>query len=258
MLASALCGFTTLSAKKPVSTAEIMPKFRGEDAEKFASWVRGNCVYPTAAFDDNAEGKVDFSFVVGKDGKLSDIRIIESPHSSFIDEVAMVISNSPVWTPGKNGRKKVPVYLRMSIDFKIKKQEAPKEEGYSELPKFQGVEGLSAFRRWVANNITYPVEARRAGISGTVKVRFIIEKDGSLTNLIITQSPHPSLSNAVRTVLESSPKWTPANSNGEPVRLRYYMPVDFNLEGGVANRDPDPGLTPKPFVPKVPAYGKKR
>lgn len=96
------------------------------------------------------------------------------------------------------------------------------------MPTFQGGD-LSTFRNWVQSNVKYPQIAQENGISGTVNVSFVIEKDGRLTNIQVVKSPDRSLADAAITVLQKSPKWTPGRQRNQPVRVKYNLPVVFRL-----------------------------
>jgi TonB family protein len=98
------------------------------------------------------------------------------------------------------------------------------------MPKFQGG-GLTEFRKWVSERLVYPKEAQDGNITGKVTVRFIIEKDGSLTNIEEIASPSKLLTDEVARVLRQSPKWSPGMQGGKPVRIFYILPIDFSLKG---------------------------
>ncbi len=97
-----------------------------------------------------------------------------------------------------------------------------------EMPTFQGGD-LSKFRSWVQSNVLYPQIAQENGIQGNVVVKFIIEKDGTLSNILVLQSPDQSLSDAVIQVLRKSPKWKPGKQRNKPLRVTFTLPVAFKL-----------------------------
>ena len=98
-----------------------------------------------------------------------------------------------------------------------------------EMPKFQGGD-LMKFRSWVQGKLKYPQIAQENGISGKVTLTFVIERDGSLTNIQVMQSPDRSLADEAVRVLQSSPKWTPGKQRNAPVRVRYTLPVEFRIQ----------------------------
>ncbi|MBO5830452.1 MAG: energy transducer TonB, partial [Alistipes sp.] len=97
-----------------------------------------------------------------------------------------------------------------------------------EMPTYQGGD-LSKFRNWVQSNVKYPQIAMENGIQGNVVVKFIIEKDGTLSNVQVLQSPDQALSDAVIQVLRKSPKWKPGKQRNKPVRVTFTLPVAFKL-----------------------------
>ena len=94
------------------------------------------------------------------------------------------------------------------------------------MPSFNGG-GTLDFCRWVQERLRYPLEAVIYGIEGHVAVSFVVEADGTVSSVRIIQSPDPILSREVVRVLAESPKWTPGSKGGEPVRVKYTLPVDF-------------------------------
>ncbi len=98
-----------------------------------------------------------------------------------------------------------------------------------EEPKFMG-RSWEAFSYWVARQIKYPKAAIKGNIQGQVKIRFVIEKNGSISNIEVLSSPSPILSEeALRVIRESPAEWTPGKQRNTPVRLRFEIPVDFHL-----------------------------
>ncbi|MBP3440048.1 MAG: TonB family protein [Tidjanibacter sp.] len=96
------------------------------------------------------------------------------------------------------------------------------------MPSFMGGD-LNTFRQWFGTEFKYPQEAMENGIQGIVVVKFVIEIDGSLSNVEFLQSPDPIFNDEVERVLMSSPKWRPGYQGDEPVRVRYVLPIKLNL-----------------------------
>ena len=97
-----------------------------------------------------------------------------------------------------------------------------------EMPTFQGGD-LSKFRNWVQSNVKYPQIALENGIQGNVVIKFVVEKDGKLSNIQVLQSPDKTLSDAAVQVLQKSPKWKPGKQRNKPVRVTYTLPVSFKI-----------------------------
>lgn len=85
-------------------------------------------------------------------------------------------------------------------------------------------------RVWIGNNIHYPPVAEENGIQGTVVCQFVVETDGSISNVTVVRSADPSLDKEAVRVIKSMPKWNPGRTNGRAVRVRYTIPVKFNLQ----------------------------
>ena len=98
-----------------------------------------------------------------------------------------------------------------------------------QMPSFQGGD-LMTFRNWVMSKLRYPQIAQENGITGRVLLMFVIEKDGSLTNIQVIQTPDSSLSDEAIRVLKTSPKWTPGKQRNQTVRVKYTLPVDFRIQ----------------------------
>ena len=97
-----------------------------------------------------------------------------------------------------------------------------------EMPTFQGGD-LSKFRNWVQQHVKYPQIALENGIQGNVVIKFVVEKDGSVTNIQVLQSPDRSLGEEASRVLATSPKWEPGQQSSQKVRVKYTLPVMFQI-----------------------------
>jgi protein TonB len=95
------------------------------------------------------------------------------------------------------------------------------------MPTFRGGNELK-FREWVQRRTNYPQEAIDKKIKGTVFITFIIEKDGSVSNVSIVKGVDPLLDNEAVKVISESPKWSPGLQRGQPVRVRFLIPLAFS------------------------------
>ena len=94
-------------------------------------------------------------------------------------------------------------------------------------PRFPGEKG--AFQQYLKENIVYPRAAREADIEGTVYVEFVVEKDGSLTDVKIARSRSPLLDQEALRVIKAMPKWIPGVQRNKTVRVRLSIPIKFEL-----------------------------
>ena len=96
-----------------------------------------------------------------------------------------------------------------------------------ENAKFPG--GEEACFKWIAENIQYPQEAKENKIQGRVTVSFVVEKDGTLTDVKVIGNPYKYISEEAVRVVKAMPKWNPAKIKGKIVRSRFRLPVNFRL-----------------------------
>lgn len=97
-----------------------------------------------------------------------------------------------------------------------------------DMPDFPG--GQNALRNFIAVTIRYPIEAQEKGIQGKVLVQYIIEPDGSISNVKIAKGVHPILDAEAIRVVKHMPKWIPGRLKDKPVRVSYTVPVNFVLQ----------------------------
>ena len=96
-----------------------------------------------------------------------------------------------------------------------------------EQPEFVG--GQTALANYLGNNVVYPTVAIQNNIQGRVIVSFIIEKDGSVSNVELISGVDPLLDAEALRVVKAMPSWTPGKINGKPVRTQYALPITFRL-----------------------------
>ena len=97
-----------------------------------------------------------------------------------------------------------------------------------EMPSFPG--GNGALMSYLSSNIKYPVVAQENGVQGRVIVAFVVERDGSISDVKVARSVDPSLDREAQRVVKSMPKWKPGKQNGSAVRVKYTVPVVFRLQ----------------------------
>lgn len=98
------------------------------------------------------------------------------------------------------------------------------------MPQFMDDPSSAALINWIYANITYPEEARQKGIQGRVFVKFVIDKQGNVTNPVITKSAGPLLDRAAVEVISKCPAWSPGLQDGEPVKVSFVVPINFALQ----------------------------
>lgn len=97
-----------------------------------------------------------------------------------------------------------------------------------QMPTFPG--GMGALMQWLGKNMTYPAVAAENGIQGKVIVGFVVERDGSVTDVKVLRGVDPALDNEAVNVVKRMPHWIPGKLNGQAVRVSYNIPVTFKLQ----------------------------
>ncbi len=97
-----------------------------------------------------------------------------------------------------------------------------------QMPSYPG--GMGALMSWLSQNIKYPTVAAENGISGRVIVQFVVERDGSITDVRVARGVDPYLDKEATRVVKMMPHWIPGKQNGAPVRVKYTVPVVFKLQ----------------------------
>lgn len=117
----------------------------------------------------------------------------------------------------------------------IAEPEPPKHEEENKVfdiveqqPLFPG--GPAALMKYLSENTKYPVVAQENGVQGRVTVQFVVEKDGSISDVHVLRGVDPSLDKEAVRVVKSMPRWTPGKQNGITVRVNYRVPVLFRLK----------------------------
>jgi protein TonB len=120
---------------------------------------------------------------------------------------------------------------RIFEDLNIEKEEEEVADEIFTIVENQPepVGGMRAFYDYVANNLKYPAEARRSNIEGRVFIEFVVEKDGSLTDIKILKGIGGGCDQEAIRIIQNAPKWIPGKQRGRPVRVKMILPIYFKL-----------------------------
>lgn len=97
-----------------------------------------------------------------------------------------------------------------------------------QMPEYPG--GMQALFEFLKQNIKYPEDAQKQKVEGRVLAKFVVETDGSISNIEVVKHAFPSLDAEAERVIQSMPKWMPGKQKGQPVRVKFVLPVSFNLK----------------------------
>lgn len=223
---------------------ENPPKYPGGMAG-FYKFLGSNIKYPETAIKNKTQGSVLVSFVVEKDGTLSDIQVNRKLGSGTDEEAVRVLKLAQKWQPGIQDGKIVRVKYNLPIKFSLPannaqinlnenkaSQNIDNEAVFSFFtmenpPKYPG--GMQQFYKTISSNIKYPEAAIKNKVQGTVFISFIVEKDGSLSDIKIDRKLGSGTDEEAVRVIGLTSKWNPGIDKGKPVRVKYNIPVKFSL-----------------------------
>ena len=120
--------------------------------------------------------------------------------------------------------------VEMPNAMKVEKAEKEAFDVVEQMPQFPG--GMKELMTFLSENVRYPEAAHKTGVQGRVIAKFVVEKDGSITEAKIVKSVSPELDAEALRVIGTMPNWMPGMQNGEAVRVKYTVPITFRLQGG--------------------------
>ncbi|MEQ8470384.1 MAG: energy transducer TonB [Marinoscillum sp.] len=161
------------------------------------------------------------------------------PPKPKIKKPSPVVNNHPpiliIDELAKSVKDDTPIDMDLDLDIPIDLGDGPPVETVEEpvifveeMPSFPG--GEKAFYKYVSENLTYPRMARNLHITGRVYVQFVIDKDGTVTDVIAVRGVGEGLDEVAVEVLKNSPKWNPGKQRGREVRVRMILPITFRLD----------------------------
>jgi TonB family protein len=247
---------------------EEMPEFPG-GVNALRQFLARTMKYPLSAQEKGIQGTVFISFVVSKDGSVSNAKVARGIDPSLDKEAVRVVESMPDWKPGKQRGMNVDVSFTIPIEFVLQSNTTNSEKPaitnksadnvfvvVEEMPEFPG--GVSALRTFIQNSIKYPVAALENYIQGRVYVKFVITKTGIVINPEIARSLDPTLDKEAIRVVGSLPKWKPGKQGGVNVDVYYTVPVSFQLETKLINENlkvvPNTGSDTYTVVEEMPQF----
>ena len=169
------------------------------------------------------------------DGKRSTKAEMEALDEKRIDHINVLKEKAATEIYGAEGingvieiKTKKPVLLDVVV--KTEAQTEPDDKPFDvveQMPSFPG--GMEALMKFISENVKYPKEAEEKGLQGRVVVRYIIEKDGSISEVEIAKSVNEYLDAEAIRVVNAMPKWIPGKQKGENVRVKFTIPITFRL-----------------------------
>lgn len=256
---------SAMAQEAPVSSSDriyeepdIVPMYPGGSAEMHR-FISNTLRYPDDARERNAQGLVVYTFVVEKDGSLSNFNIIHRADSSLNNEALRILQAMPAWRPARHNGEivraetYVPMYFKLNRNAVASGKAVQPVRNYAKddpsvvennmiytivdkMPRYAyGESGLADF---IEHNMRYPRKALQEGIEGRILCSFIVASDGSISNIEVVEGGNPLLNDEAIRVLGLMPKWIPGENNGEKVYVKCLLPIDF-----VIDEEPIPPLS---------------
>lgn len=213
------------------------------------SYLKQHLQIPDSTFSqDNNRMQANISYTIGANGKLTSLDVKQTMGHPIFKEQLMQHLNK-LFTETKplvlglegsvnfhdnielryvkpamaKNTAKEPIRENINVDTSTKVFDVVEQ-----MPEFPG--GQAALLKWINENIKYPAIAEENGIQGRVVCTFVVEKDGSTTDVLVARSIDPSLDKEAVRLLKKMPKWIPGKQRGENVRVKYTVPITFRLQ----------------------------
>ncbi|GAA3966405.1 hypothetical protein GCM10022246_19180 [Pedobacter ginsengiterrae] len=245
--------FTEAKDSVLVQNVSIEPNWKD-----FYKFLGKNILYPKDAQENSLQGNAAIKFTL-KNGKVSDLSTNEDLGRGCDEEVMKSILSYKGFKEVENGKYLLNVAFRLSgADSEIKNEFSANPRGYKKLsqltvtgfaptsaisdehekvydfvsiekvPDFPG--GMKKFYEYLGKSIKYPVTAQNNNVQGKIFLSFTVEKDGQLNDVQVIRGLGSGLDEEALRVIKGSPKWNPGIQNGDPVRVKYHIAVNFTLD----------------------------
>ncbi len=198
---------------------ETMPQFNGN----MQTWLKNNVKYPVKAIANKEKGRVFVSFVVERNGNISNTKVTKGVSPLLDAEALRVVKSMPAWIPGKQGGQTVRVAFAVPINFNL--SESPVFTVVETMPRFNG-----NMEAWIKDNLKYPEKSQKAKEEGLTFVGFVVNEDGSLSDFKIQRSSgHQALDEEALRITKAMPNWIPGKQQGKAVKVSFVVPFNFKL-----------------------------
>jgi TonB family protein len=192
-------------------------------------YLAKNLKYPEKAHAEGVQGMVVVKFDVLEDGSITNVHELptRTNHPDLVAEAIRAVSAMPKWRPAVKDGKITKTEFTLPIKFALELAKPLELSEVSKAPEFTG--GQDGMMEFLVKNIQYPADARKEGAEGLVVIKFVVEKDGTLSSFETLRTPRPDLEAEALRVLRLMPPFDPALKEGKPVPTWYTLPIRFKL-----------------------------
>ncbi len=231
---------------------DIVAMYTGGTSEMHR-FISSTLSYPKEAAERNVQGLVVYTFIVEKDGSLSNFNNIHRADPLLNEEALRILKNMPPWRPARHNGEivrseaYVPMYFKLNKNAqhatnpsssatarayaKTDQSILENNEIYTIVDKMPEYEyGERELANFISHNIRYPKEALQEGNEGRILCSFIVGHDGSISNIEVVSGSNESLNNEAIRVLGLMPKWNPGEKDGKKVNVKCLLPIDFTID----------------------------
>ena len=246
-----LDGHIGKSGEDVFMVVENQPEFPG-GVQALMKFLGDNVRYPVEAMKSGTQGRVITSFIINKDGSISDIKIERGVDPLLDTEAIRVMEMMPKWKPGTqkgeavNVRFSMPVVFRLSNDagkmseeekekvmrLQFEAQDKLKEKGPVTVYDVKDDATDKVYLNFIAKNFKYPVIAQENGIMGVTRATYDVNAKGEISNIKITESVDPSLDAELMRVTKLMPKEIALMKSGGKAASNVEISVHFRLQNG--------------------------
>ncbi|MDH6308396.1 TonB family protein [Dysgonomonas sp. PFB1-18] len=208
------------------------PRYVGGEQAMY-KFIEENLVYPPSVLSENIKGRITVRFLIRTTGVVDSVRIIKGINSECDQAALDVVKKMPEWEPGGiyiDGKAKLmDIWFTLPIKFDPANRTIKNGNIYrmpDHMPSFP--EGEMALYRFIRENLKYPV-CNCDPVEGRVTVRFIVTDKGDITDITILKGLENRFDKETIRLIQSMPKWIPAQHDGKDVNAYYTLPVVFRL-----------------------------
>lgn len=236
----------------------VGPRFRGGDMLSFRRWVIAQLDFPADYYTAGERIRLAVLFALTKSGKTKEVEMRQQCDDPIVKKVLAIVGKSDGWTSG-TASGKVPgakhlltldILLRENPDGTLRADDHFVYTKADTMPRFEG-QGPRAFREWIARHVTLHMP----GADGTVIARFVIEKEGTMSELQVKDCKgDEALADRVKDAFAAAPRWTPAVAQGEQVRIGCSMKLHFGQAAAEAAADTTVKTDAYPIAETMPRF----
>ena len=273
----------TLPLDQQIDTAKFNAARRANENRGFPGghtamkkYLETNSKFPPEAAQKGTNSYIKVSFYVTVEGTLKNIKIGKGIDPASDKEALRLINAMPKWIPYVKEGKPIVTLIHMDLEIKPNPTNpalpaiatstglaqgigmtstAVAEDDKPFLlveknPEFQG--GYQAMLKFLQDNMVYPEAAKKAGVQGTVFVKFVISKAGKISNVELLRGIGSGCDEEALRVVKAMPDWTPGENNGQPVPVVFQIPVKFQLTAPTSTGDGEKPLVQVEQNPEFP------